>query len=111
MVNPELRIWINTSVHGVSLAMMMIEMILCRIKMQARMVILILVNVVLYMLLVFVNYASRHNWVYPLLSWDHGPVTVGIYFGMGAAFVAVFFVQVFFHYVRDCIAKRKCCCI
>ncbi|KAI8137740.1 hypothetical protein BJV82DRAFT_633843 [Fennellomyces sp. T-0311] len=100
-----IRVWTNVSVHGVSLAMMMLEMIFCRIKMEINMVVLIVINVILYMLLSFVVYASNHFWVYPFLSWSQGPVAAGYYIGVGFAFVVVFFIQMLFHFIRDWVAR------
>ncbi|KAI9494611.1 hypothetical protein BDB00DRAFT_296506 [Zychaea mexicana] len=100
-----LGVWLNVSVHGVSFFMMMSEMIFCRIKMQMNIVLLIVIHVILYMFLSFIVHASAGFWVYPFLDWDQGPVAAGLYIGVGACFVVVFFLQMLFHLIRDWIAK------
>lgn len=52
-----LSTWINDSVHGVSLALMMIDVLCNRMKLPLRMVCFAFGTVVLYMLLAFVIYA------------------------------------------------------
>ncbi|KAI7880967.1 hypothetical protein K492DRAFT_118535, partial [Lichtheimia hyalospora FSU 10163] len=54
---PPLDWWINTSMHGVSFVLMATEVLFSRMRMNIRMVVIILINVILYMLLTFIIYA------------------------------------------------------
>ncbi|KAI9322552.1 hypothetical protein BX666DRAFT_1896160 [Dichotomocladium elegans] len=97
--------WITTSLHGVSFVLMITEVLLTRMKMALRLVILVVINVILYMLLTFIIYASTGWWVYSFLDWNHGGLTAAWYLGIGAAFVVVFFVMYLVHLLRDWFAR------
>ncbi|KAI8339968.1 hypothetical protein BC941DRAFT_237726 [Chlamydoabsidia padenii] len=50
--------FVNDSVHGVSLALMMIDVIFNRMRVYTNMIILVIINVILYMCLAFLVHAN-----------------------------------------------------
>ncbi|KAI8078943.1 uncharacterized protein B0P05DRAFT_637466 [Gilbertella persicaria] len=96
--------WINLSVHGISLFMIMIDTVLNRIRIPIRMVLLVFITLVLYVLLTFIIYASTGTWEYPFLDWSQGPIAALWYFILFIVCIASFFIVILIQYVRDWIA-------
>ncbi|CDH54141.1 predicted protein [Lichtheimia corymbifera JMRC:FSU:9682] len=103
---PPIDWWINTSMHGVSFVLMATEVLFSRMRMTLRMVVIILINIILYMLLTFIIFASTGWWVYSFLDWSQGAICAAWYLGIGAAFVVVFGVMYLIHMLRDWTAKK-----
>ena len=62
-------------------------------------------NIRRFPLLIFMDVCSAGFWVYPFLDWDQGGLAAGLYIGVAACFIVVFFIQMLFHFIRDWIAK------
>ncbi|KAL0077672.1 hypothetical protein J3Q64DRAFT_1746805 [Phycomyces blakesleeanus] len=99
--------WLTGSVHAVSFFLMMTDMIFGRVKFFIRQVITVLCTVILYMFLSFIIHASTGWWVYPFLDWSNGRFTALWYFAVAIGIVVIFFIQFFFHWLRDRIALGK----
>ncbi|KAI8344406.1 hypothetical protein BC941DRAFT_464632 [Chlamydoabsidia padenii] len=69
--NPPMEWWLTPSVHGVSMIMMLIDVILNRMIIQKRICFLVLLTVVFYICLAFIYYAIEHWWVYSFMDWTH----------------------------------------
>ncbi|KAI8093007.1 uncharacterized protein BX664DRAFT_328711 [Halteromyces radiatus] len=103
--SPEVM-WVNVSVHGVSLGLMLIDVIFNRMKVYTNMIILIILHVVIYMCLAFLVHAITGVWVYGFLDWSRGLSAALIYVCVGTFFMIVFFVMIGIHDLRDWIAQK-----
>ncbi|CAO3591604.1 unnamed protein product [Absidia cylindrospora] len=104
-----IKIWINDSVHGVSLALMMLDVIFNRMRVYTNMIILIILNVIIYMCLSFLVHAVTNVWVYPFLDWSKGTQAALMYVIVGTLFTFVFFLMIGIHDFRDWIAQKTNC--
>ncbi|KAI8365710.1 hypothetical protein BD560DRAFT_436311 [Blakeslea trispora] len=97
--------WINLSVHGISLLMIMIDVLLVRFRTNARMVLPVFLIFIMYILLTFIIYATTEHWEYPFLDWSQGPIAALWYFVNLAVCIASFFVVMLIEYIRDQLAS------
>ncbi|KAI8337847.1 hypothetical protein EDC96DRAFT_346848 [Choanephora cucurbitarum] len=104
VVLPPLIHWLNLSVHGASLLMIMIEVVLVRVRMSIRMVLPVFFIYVSYILLTFIIYGATKVWEYPFLDWSQGPIAVLWYFVITTVCFASFFTIMLVEHVRDQIA-------
>ncbi|KAI8987126.1 hypothetical protein BDB01DRAFT_834203 [Pilobolus umbonatus] len=103
----EYDMWMNVSVHGVSLGLILIDIVFNRMQVYNRMVILVLITVIAYMLMAFIIYASDGYWVYDFLDWNKGPTAAIWYVAVAAIVVVSFFIQKLLHMLRDKIARKS----
>ncbi|KAI9354009.1 hypothetical protein BD770DRAFT_392906 [Pilaira anomala] len=101
-----LVIWLNLSVHGITLVMTVIEVIFNRMRLPIRMILPVFFTVLLYMFLAFIIFASKHVWVYSFLAWDQGPKAALWYFVVAIMIVVIFFVMLLIHLLRDYLAFK-----
>ncbi|KAI8342115.1 hypothetical protein BC941DRAFT_415400 [Chlamydoabsidia padenii] len=97
--------WVNVSVHGVSLGIMLIEVIFSRMKVYTNMIILIIINVIIYMCLTFLVHYTTGVWVYAFLDWSLGFIAALLYVSVGIVFTILYFIMVCIHDLRDYIAQ------
>ncbi|ORZ06607.1 hypothetical protein BCR42DRAFT_157410 [Absidia repens] len=103
------RLWVNVSVHGVSLGMMLLDVIFNRMKVYTNVMLLIIINVVIYMCLTFLVFYCTGIWVYPFLNWDLGLYGAMVYLLAGLVFIVIYFIILGIHDLRDYIAQLLHC--
>ncbi|CAO3600629.1 unnamed protein product [Absidia cylindrospora] len=108
--NPPMEWWLTPSVHGASLVMMMVDVILNRMIIHKRMCLLVLLTIVFYIGLAFIYYASEHWWVYSFMDWSYPGTAAMYYVALGVFITLCFFLQVGLHALRDKMAPKQAEC-
>ncbi|KAG9067171.1 hypothetical protein KI688_011952 [Linnemannia hyalina] len=99
--------YVDFSHHGADLACILIEIVFNRMELPWIAILGPLLMIILYMLLAWVYFAARGEWLYGFLDWSKGPVAAGWYIGLLAVFALLFVLQKYIHQGRDSALKGR----